>query len=61
MTDVTKIQRLRTYNHTLSVINNFISAMSNVNEVDKNSVALEVMFLLGDKVNIPLEELNDNP
>lgn len=60
MTDAVKIQRLRRYNHSLSVLNNFVSAMSNVSGADKEAVALEVMYLLGSEVNVPLADLGDS-
>lgn len=51
---------LRKYNHSLSVLNNFVSAMSNVSGADKEDVALEVMYLLGSEVNVPLADLGDS-
>ena len=60
MTDAVKIQKLRQYNYSLSVLNNFVSAMSNVSGADKEDVALEVMYLLGSEVNVPLADLGDS-
>lgn len=59
MTDAGAISRLSSYNKTLTVINDFISSMANVTEQDKDDVALEVMFMLGRDVNVPLEEVDN--
>ena len=58
-TDSFKIAKMRELKNILPVVNKFITAMANVNGVDKKGVADEVMYLLasGD-LNIPIQSLN---
>jgi hypothetical protein len=58
-TDIVKIAKMRELKNILPVVNKFITAMANVNGVDKKGVADEVMYLLasGD-LNIPIRSLN---